>query len=171
MARLLIVVATAWMFFFWLDIVFGLWLREEQEITVWHLRMFEPPWSWLFLAFIVFSYIIPVPLWLFRRVRRSFTWMLWTSLMVNVGMFLERLIIIVPALMRKGPMTATYDTYRPSAVEVTIIVGSIALVALLLLLFSKFFPLIPLWEEKEGQKLIDEVKVGDRVIPALVKEH
>lgn len=170
-ARLLIVVATAWMFFFWLDIVFGLWLREEQEITVWHLRMFEPPWSWLFLAFIVFSYIIPVPLWLFRRVRRSFTWMLWTSLMVNVGMFLERLIIIVPALMRKGPMTATYDTYRPSAVEVTIIVGSIALVALLLLLFSKFFPLIPLWEEKEGQKLIDEVKVGDRVIPALVKEH
>ena len=170
-ARLLIVVATAWLFFFWLDLVFALWLKEEQEMTVWHLRLFEPPWSWLFLVFIVFSYIIPVPLWMFRRVRRSFTWMLWTSLMVNVGMFLERLIIIVPALMRKGPWVFTYDTYRPSAVEVTLIVGSIALVALLLMLFSKFFPLIPVWEEKEGQKLIDEVKVGDRVIPALVKEH
>ncbi len=170
-ARLLIVVATAWLFFFWLDLVFALWLKEEQEMTVWHLRLFEPPWSWLFLVFIVFSYIIPVPLWMFRRVRRSFTWMLWTSLMVNVGMFLERLIIIVPALMRKGPWVFTYDTYRPSAVEVTLIVGSIALVALLLMLFSKFFPLIPVWEEKEGQKLIDEVRVGDRVIPALVKEH
>lgn len=97
--------------------------------------------------------------------------MLWTSLMVNVGMFLERLIIIVPALMRKGPWAFTYDTYRPSAVEVTLIVGSIALVALLLMLFSKFFPLIPIWEEKEGQQLIDEIKVGDRVVPALVKEH
>lgn len=170
-ARLLIVVATAWLFFFWLDLVFALWLKEEQEMTVWHLRLFEPPWSWLFLVFIVFSYIIPVPLWMFRRVRRSFTWMLWTSLMVNVGMFLERLIIIVPALMRKGPWVFTYDTYRPSAVEVTLIVGSIALVAFLLMLFSKFFPLIPIWEEKEGQKLIDEVKVGDRVVPALVKEH
>lgn len=170
-ARLLIVVATAWLFFFWLDLVFALWLKEEQEMTVWHLRLFEPPWSWLFLVFIVFSYIIPVPLWMFRRVRRSFTWMLWTSLMVNVGMFLERLIIIVPALMRKGPWVFTYDSYRPSAVEVTLIVGSIALVALLLMLFSKFFPLIPVWEEKEGQKLIDEVRVGDRVIPALVKEH
>ena len=170
-ARLLIVVATAWLFFFWLDLVFALWLKEEQEMTVWHLRLFEPPWSWLFLVFIVFSYIIPVPLWMFRRVRRSFTWMLWTSLMVNVGMFLERLIIIVPALMRKGPWVFTYDTYRPSAVEVTLIVGSIALVALLLMLFSKFFPLIPIWEEKEGQKLIDEIKVGDRVVPALVKEH
>ena len=171
LARLLIVVATGWLFFFWLDFVFALWLREEQELTVWRLRMFEPPWSWLFLTFIVTSYIIPVPLWLFRRVRRSFTWMLWTSLLVNIGMFMERLIIIVPGLMRKGPWVFTYDSYRPSAVEVTLVGGSIALVVFLLLMFSKFFPLIPLWEEKEGQKLIDEIQVGDRVMPALVKEQ
>ena len=49
---------------------------------------------------------------MFRRVRRSFTWMLWTSLLVNIGMFLERLLIIVPSLMRKGPWTFTYDSYR-----------------------------------------------------------
>ena len=84
------------------------------------------------------------------RVRRSFTMMLWTSLMVNVGMFLERFIIIVPALMRKGPMTFDFATYRPSPIEITIIGGTIALVASFLLVFSKFFPLIPLWEEKEG---------------------
>lgn len=171
LARLLIVVATAWMFFFWLDLIYALYLREEQEITVWMLRLFEPPWSWLFLLFFVFSYVIPVPLWMFRRVRRSFTWMLWTSLLVNFGMFLERLIIIVPALMRKGPQTFMYDTYRPSPVEITIIIGTIALVCFLMLVFSKFFPLIPLWEEKEGQLFIDDVKVGNVAVPALVKEH
>ena len=170
LARLLIVVATGWMFFFWIDLVFALWLREEQELTVWNLRLFTPPWSWLFLVFIVTSYVIPVPLWLFRRVRRSYTMMLWTSLLVNVGMFLERFIIIVPALMRKGPMTFTYATYRPSAIEFTIIFGTVALVAFLLLMFSKFFPLIPLWEEKEGQLLMEEVQLGNRSIPALVKE-
>lgn len=169
-ARLLIVVATAWLFFFWLDIVFAFWLKEEQELTVWNLRLFEAPWSWFFLVFITASYIIPVPLWLFRRVRRSFTWMLWTSLLVNVGMFLERLIIIVPALMRKGPWTFNYDTYAPSIVEITLVIASIALVCFLLLVFSKFFPLIPIWEIKEGQRLIEEVKVGNRVVPALVKE-
>ena len=169
-ARLLIVVATAWLFFFWLDIVFAFWLKEEQELTVWNLRLFEAPWSWFFLVFITASYIIPVPLWLFRRVRRSFTWMLWTSLLVNVGMFLERLIIIVPALMRKGPWTFNYDTYAPSIVEIKLVVASIALVCFLLLVFSKFFPLIPIWEIKEGQRLIEEVKVGNRVVPALVKE-
>jgi molybdopterin-containing oxidoreductase family membrane subunit len=171
LARLLIVVATAWLFLFWLDLIFALYLQEEQEITVWMLRLFEPPWSWLFLLFFAFGYVIPVPLWLFRRVRRSFTWMLWTSLLVNVGMFLERLIIIVPALMRKGPQVYTYGTYRPSPVEITIIIGTIALVSFLLLVFSKFFPLIPLWEEKEGQLFIDEVKVGNVAVPALVKEH
>lgn len=169
-ARLLIVVATAWLFFFWLDIVFAFWLKEEQELTVWNLRLFEAPWSWFFVVFIFASYIIPVPLWLFRRVRRSFTWMLWTSLLVNVGMFLERLIIIVPALMRKGPWTFNYDTYAPSIVEITLVVASIALVCFLLLVFSKFFPLIPIWEIKEGQRLIEEVKVGNRVVPGLVKE-
>ena len=171
LARLLIVVATAWMFFFWLDLIFALWLKEEQEIEVWMLRLFEPPWSWLFLMFFLFSYVIPVPLWMFRRVRRSFTLMLWTSLLVNVGMFTERLIIIVPGLIRKGPQTFTYATYRPSPIEIMVVAGAIALVALLLLMFSKFFPLIPLWEIKEGQLLKEEIQIGKRTIPALVKEH
>ena len=170
LARLLIVVATGWFFLFWLDFVFALWLREEQELTVWNLRLFEAPWGWLFLTFFVASYVIPVPLWMFRRVRRSFTWMLWTSLLVNVGMWIERFLIIVPGLVRKGPFVFDYATYRPSPVEITIVVGTLAMVPLLLLLFSKFFPLIPLWEEKEGQKLIDDVQLGNVRVPALVKE-
>jgi molybdopterin-containing oxidoreductase family membrane subunit len=170
LARLLIIVATGWMFFFWLDLIFAFWLREEQELTVWQLRMFDAPWSWLFLIFFLSSYVIPVPLWMFRRVRRNFTIMLWTSLLVNVGMFLERFLIIVPALMRKGPMTFDFATYRPSPIEFTVIFGSIALVSFLLLMFSKFFPLIPLWEEKEGQLLADEIKVGGIMLPALIKD-
>ncbi|MCH7608641.1 MAG: polysulfide reductase NrfD, partial [Chloroflexi bacterium] len=154
-----------------LDLVFSLWTREEQEMVVWNLRLFEAPWGWLFLMFLTTSYVIPVPLWLFRRVRRSFTWMLWTSLLVNVGMWTERFLIIVPGLVRKGPLVFDYGTYRPSPIEIMIVVGTLALVPFLLLLFSKFFPLIPLWEVKEGQKLIDHVQVGNVEVPALVKEH
>jgi Ni/Fe-hydrogenase subunit HybB-like protein len=170
-ARLLIVVANTWLFFFWLDLVWALWLKEEQEMAVWQLRMFEAPWSWLFFLFFTLGYAIPVPLWMFRKVRRSFTWMLWTSLIVNFGMFLERLLIIVPSLAKRGPWVFDWASYRPSPVEITVIGGSVALVSFLLLLFSKFFPLIPLWEEKEGQLFIDEIKVGARVVPAIVKEH
>ncbi len=168
--RLLIVVATAWFFFFWLDVIFAFWTRESQELTVLHLRMFTPPWSWLFLVFILSAYVIPVPIWMFRRARRNVSVMLWTCILVNIGMWIERFLIIVPGLARKMPLTFDYATYRPSAVEITIVVGTFALVSLFLLLFSKVFPLIPLWEAKEGQVLKQEIKVGDVNVPAIIKE-
>ena len=169
--RLLVVVATAWLFFFWLDMVFAFWLAEEQELTVWRLRLFHAPWSWLFLMFIVFSYVIPVPLWLSRNVRRNMTLMLITTIMVNVGMWLERFIIVVPSIMQKQPLTFDYASYRPSPVEITIVGGTFALVGFLILLFSKFFPLIPLWEAKEGQVLWDEIQVGRVKVPGIIKEE
>ena len=168
--RLLIVVATAWFFFFWLDVIFAFWTRESQELVVLHLRMFTPPWSWLFLVFVLSAYVIPVPIWMFRGARRNVSVMLWTCILVNIGMWIERFLIIVPGLARKMPLTFDYATYRPSAVEITIVVGTFALVSLFLLLFSKVFPLIPLWEAKEGQVLKQEIKVGDVNVPAIIKE-
>ena len=168
--RLLIVVAFGWHFLFWLEIVFALWGREAQELAVWQLRMFTPPWSWMFLIFYVTAFALPLPLWFFRRVRRSMALMLVLSLLVNVGMWLERFIIIVPGLMNKGPLTFDYASYRPSAVEVTIVAGTFALVGFLLLMFSKFFPLIPIWEAKEGVTLKTEIQVGLVAVPAIVKE-
>jgi hypothetical protein len=37
-------------------------------------------------------------------------------------------------------------------------------------MFSKFFPLIPIWEAKEGVILKEEIKVGNVNVPAIVKE-
>lgn len=168
--RLLIAVAVGWHFLFWLDLVFAFWTREESELVVWQLRLFEAPWCWLFLIFYTFSFVIPIPLWLFRRVRRNMALMFFTSLLINIGMFCERLIIIVPALMRKGTMAFDFASYRPSPVEITIVAGTFALVGMLLLLFSKIFPLIPLWEAKEGVVLKAEITVGNIKVPAIVKE-
>ena len=42
--------------------------------------------------------------------------------------------------------------------------------SLALLMFSKFFPLIPVWEEKEGQLFREEIKIGRRTVPAIVRE-
>ena len=63
------------------------------------------------------------------------------------------------------------NSYYGLAIGFTVMGGSIALVAFLLLMFSKFFPLIPLWEEKEGQVLSDSVRVGKLDVPGIVKEY
>jgi molybdopterin-containing oxidoreductase family membrane subunit len=66
----------------------------------------------------------------------------------------------------------TFDwyTYAPSAVEITIIGGTFALVTLLMLLFSKVLPLIPLYDIKEGDILKTEIKIGRATVPATFRE-
>jgi len=169
--RLLVVVGTAWFYFFLMEFVFAMLGREPQELALRELQVFRWPWNALFVLFVLTAYFIPVPLWLFRRVRRNLVLMFWTSILVNVGMWLERLIIIVPSLLRKQTLTFVWAAYKPSPVEVMLVIGSFGLVALGLLVFSKVFPLIPLNEAKEAQVFMDEIRVGRRSVPAVVREE
>jgi Ni/Fe-hydrogenase subunit HybB-like protein len=110
-------------------------------------------------------------MWLSRKVRRNLVLMFITSLSVNIGMWLERFLIIIPSLARKTPLSFDWATYHPSAIEVTIILSAFSTVFLLLLLFAKLFPLIPLFDIKEGQTLSDTVQVGRKSVPALRVEE
>jgi molybdopterin-containing oxidoreductase family membrane subunit len=169
-ARLLIVVATTWFFFFFLEWVFALYTLESVEITLRELQVFQYPYSILFIVFVLTAFVIPVPMWMFKSVRRSAFWMLISTLLVNIGMWLERFIIIVPSLLRRQPFAFEWGTYHPSIVEIIIVAETFAFVALGLLLFSKFFPLIPIFDIKEGMVVRDEIKIGRRTVPATIHE-
>ena len=171
LARLLIVVATGWFFFFTLEFVFGLYGQERDELAVKHMLASEWPWFHLFIIFIVTTYFVPVGMWLIRGVRRNPWWMLFTCVLVNIGMWLERLVIIVPGLARKQVLEFSWTDYAPSAIEITIIGGTFALVCVLMLIFAKIFPLIPLYDIKEGEVLRDEIRIGRRSVPAVVREE
>ena len=171
LGRLLIVIALGWFYFFAMEFMFGIYGQETDELATRTLQIFSPPWSWLFLTFIITSFFFPVPLWLFRNVRRSFLLMTITTISVNIGMWLERFIIIVPGLARKQVFTQSWYTYAPSAIEITIVSGTFALVLMMFLLFSKFFPLIPIFDIKEGQVLKDEILIGRRRVPAVIREE
>lgn len=171
LGRLLVVVSTAWLFFFLMDFYFGVFSREETELAVWQLRMFVPPYNVLFPIFILTAYIIPVPFWLFRSCRRNIAIMFWTSILVNVGMWLERYILIVPALSWKQPFPFTWVTvYEPRPTEFILVAFSFALVATGILVFSKLFPIIPLFDIKEGQVLKKHVQIGRVRVPAVARE-
>ena len=170
LAKLLVVIALVWFYFFAFELIFGIYGQEGDELATKHMQMLEPPWVWFFVTFIVCSFCIPVPMWLFRGVRRSMFWMVVTTILVNIGMWLERFIIIVPALARKQVFSGTWYTYAPSPVEITIVGGTFAMVLLLFLLFAKIFPLIPIFDIKEGQILKAEIQVGRRKVPAVIRE-
>lgn len=90
-----------------------------------------------------------VPLTLFaKRLRRNTTYLLVVSLLVNVGMWLERFVIIVTSLAHDFD-PYVWGTYRPTYVEVGISLGSFGLFFLLYLLFVKNLPVLSITEIKE----------------------
>ncbi len=171
LGRLLLVVATAWFYFLMMEILFGMLTLEDAELGYRRMQLFTWPYWPLFIVFIVTAYFFPAPMWLFRDVRRSMFWMTVTTISVNIGMWLERFLIIVPSVARRQPLTFNWSTYHPSIIEILLIVGSFAFVGFLVLMFSKFFPLIPLYDIKEGEILRDEIKVGKAVVPATKREE
>jgi Ni/Fe-hydrogenase subunit HybB-like protein len=85
-----------------------------------------------------------------KRIRRTPWALFFIALLINVGMYMERY-IIVTGFLRRNSMPFNWGTYAPSPVELLISVGSVATFLFLYALFSRLFPMIPVWEVREGQ--------------------
>src|SRR5690606_4568957 len=79
--RLLIVIATVWLYFFFLDFVFAIAANETRELAVMERRVFEWPFWFLLVLIVILGYIVPVGLWLRRSFRRNIKAMFWSSLL------------------------------------------------------------------------------------------
>ena len=170
LGRLLVVVATGWFYFFVMEVIFGFYGREADEIAVRNLQFMISPWNiWMFI-FVGMTYFLPVSIWLSRSCRRNLWIMSLACISVNIGMWLERFIIIVPGLARKQLLTFDWYTYQPSAVEWIIIGGTFAMVSMLMLTIARVVPLIPLYDVKEGEILRTEIKIGRVSVPAVFRE-
>ena len=96
--------------------------------------------------------LIPLLL-VIRRIRTNLTSLLIISILVNIGMWLERYVIIVSSLSHDfDPANWPTVSYAPTWVEVAITAGSFALFSLLFLLFIKNFPSISITEMKESKE-------------------
>ena len=168
--RLLIVVGLTWFFFFFLEWVFALYTLEDPEIAMRKLQVFQWPWSGLFVIFLVTAFIIPVTAWLFKAVRRNLLCMFITTILVNIGMWLERFLIIVPGLMRRTHLIFDWGSYQPSIIELLMVAATFAWLCLGMLVFSKFFPLVPLFDIKEAMINREQIKIGRKEIPASIRE-
>jgi len=71
------------------------------------------------------------------------------SILVNIGMWLKRFVIVVPSLALPLSPTA-WAVYTPTLVEIAITLAAFAGFALIFTVFSKLFPIISVWEVQEG---------------------
>jgi molybdopterin-containing oxidoreductase family membrane subunit len=105
---------------------------------------FYAPFYWLLLFCNVLA---PQVLW-FRRVRRS-AWALFAiSLVVNVGMWTERAVIVIQS-MHHDYMPSAWGNFLPTLWDWAFLFGSIAFFAFLFLSFLRFLPAISISEMRE----------------------
>lgn len=108
--------------------------------------------------------LIPIVLLVFKKVRTTPWLLLLATLLVNVGMFTERVLIVIGSLQRNF-LPFNWGDYRPTWVEVSIVVMTFAGFALLYTLFSRVFPYVPVWEIKEGRLRYTVRRIGRLLVP------
>ncbi len=101
---------------------------------------------WAYASMMTCNVVSPQLFW-FKKLRTNITFTFVLSIVVNIGMWFERFVIIVSSLHRAF-VPSEWGTYHPSWVEVGIYVGSLGLFFTLFLLFARFFPVIAMSELK-----------------------
>ncbi|HMP75972.1 MAG TPA: polysulfide reductase NrfD [Kiritimatiellia bacterium] len=109
-------------------------------------RMFGP-YAWSYWLLILCNGVIPQLLWL-KRVRLCIP-LLWViTIVINIGMWLERFVILVTTLHRDF-MPSAWGMYAPTKWDIMMFLGTIGLFGTLMCLFLRFVPMIAGFELRE----------------------
>ncbi|WP_291781621.1 NrfD/PsrC family molybdoenzyme membrane anchor subunit [Cecembia sp.] len=125
----------------------------EAEQYAFINRAFGPYW-WAYWAMMTCNVISPQLFW-FKRIRTSVALTFLLSLVVNIGMWFERFVIIVTSLHRDF-LPSSWAMFYPTWADIGVYLFTFGLFFTLFLLFAKFFPVINMAEVKSIVKSSSE---------------
>jgi molybdopterin-containing oxidoreductase family membrane subunit len=127
--------------------VFFAWYSGNPHEWALTVNRAQGPYRFTYWSLIACNVVIPQLLW-FRAVRRNVPLLFMIALIVNVGMWLERFVIIVISLNRDF-LPSAWHMYYPTVWDFAQFFGSIGLFLTLLFLFIRFLPVISIFELRE----------------------
>lgn len=149
LVRLVFIFSFVWLYFFFADFLMEWYAGDAAGHTLIELQTrgeMAPFWY----TMLFFNVVVPwLTLWN-RRIRRSIPALLLITIGINVGMYLERY-IIVTGFLRRNHVPFNWGGYTPSIVEISLIIGSLCTFLLFYGVLSRLIPIIPVWEVFEGQ--------------------
>ena len=104
------------------------------------------PFGWAYGIMVGCNILTPQLLW-FRKVRSNLWIVFPISILINVGMWFERFVIIVTSLHRDF-LPSSWSSYRPTPIELSMLAGSFGLFFTAFLLFCRFLPVVAMAEVK-----------------------
>jgi molybdopterin-containing oxidoreductase family membrane subunit len=159
--KLMLIISMGWAYFFFNDYIVQWYGGDKwtKELLHWHEA---GPLGWMWFLMLIVNVAVPwLVLW--NKKWRSNPWVVFVvGLLINVGMYIERY-IIVPISLTINRQPFTWKLYQPG-IEIPLSIGTLAFFILLYMLASKFIPLIPVWEVEEGQMAHEIKKFGRETV-------
>lgn len=104
------------------------------------------PYWWAYWIMMTCNVVSPQLLWI-RKLRTNLVFTFILSIVINIGMWFERFVIVVTSLHRDY-LTSSWTMYKPTIVEVGIFLGTLGFFFTMFLLFIRVFPVIAIAEVK-----------------------
>jgi Ni/Fe-hydrogenase subunit HybB-like protein len=126
-----------------IEVFFGWYSANKFEGYMIRNRM-TGPYAVYYWALIFCNIITPQFLWM-KRIRNSAAALFVIAIIVSIGMWLERFVIVVTSLHRDF-LPSSWGMYSPTVCDWSMFVGTIGLFLTLLFLFIRFLPIISIFE-------------------------
>lgn len=118
------------------------------------LNLFTGEEALFYWSVVFFGIVIPCILPLFRKMRKPLPLTIIATCVFIAGWF-KRYLIVIPGLLQPylpiQDVPASWKHYSPSLIEMTIVAATFAAMLLIVTLFSRYFPIISVWEVAEGK--------------------
>ncbi|MGQ9509056.1 MAG: NrfD/PsrC family molybdoenzyme membrane anchor subunit [Thermodesulfobacteriota bacterium] len=156
---LLLVMTLLWFYFTFTEYLTTYYGGEPIHMTIFWMK-FTGRFAPYFWGMFLFCFVIPLPILSFKKTRTPLGTLI-ASLSVIIGMWLERYVIVVPTLTNpRIPNEAVI--YFPTWIEWSIFAGCISFFILLYMVFTKLFPIVSIWEVREGREK-SMIEVRERI--------
>lgn len=140
-----------------MEAFFGWYSANDFEWFMIKNRIWSGPYWFMYWLLLLSNFIIPQLLW-FKKYRHNMIWLFLVANVVNIGMWLERFVIIVTSLHRDF-LPASWAMYKPTIFDITMFVGTIGFFFSLMFLFIRFVPVISIFEMRT---LLPEARVDEK---------
>jgi len=146
MAKIILATGLMVTYGYLMEIFMGWYSGNPVEMFVTSNRMWGP-YAAVFCTVIVANVITPQIFW-FKRMRMNIPVLFVVSIIVNIGMWLERFMIIVVSLHRDF-MPSAWGMYYPTFWDLATLFGSVGMFLALMFLFIRVLPMISIFEMRE----------------------
>ena len=144
MAKITLVTGLVVTYGYMSELFYGWYSANDYEHFMLKNRTWFGPYAWTYWLLILCNFIVPQMLWS-KRLRRNIPIVFTVCMFVNVGMWLERFVIIVTSLHRDF-VPSSWEMYYPTFWDFLTLFGTIGLFTTLMFVFVRLLPMIAIFE-------------------------